>query len=39
VPAGTKNPFSREHFNLTEQANLYRTNPALYQQLKTAAGK
>ena len=39
VPAGMKNPFSREHFNLTEQANLYRTNPALYAQLKAAAGK
>lgn len=39
APAGMKNPFSREHYNLTEQAQLFRTNPALYAQMKAAAGK
>lgn len=39
VPAGIKNPFSREHFNLTEQGRLLRTNPALFAQMKAAAGK
>lgn len=32
-----KNPFSKEHFNLTEQAKLYRENPELYQKLKAQA--
>ena len=39
MPAGMKNPFSRESFNLTEQGKLLRVNPALYAQLKAAAGK
>ena len=37
VPAGTKNPFSREHFNLTEQSRLYKTDRDLYDRLKAAA--
>jgi len=37
VPAGTKNPFTREHFNLTEQSRLYRTDRDLYDRLKVAA--
>jgi hypothetical protein len=37
IPAGTKNPFSREHFNLTEQARIYKTDPDLYARLKAAA--
>lgn len=37
VPAGQKNPFTREHFNLTEQARIYKTDPDLYQRLKAAA--
>lgn len=37
VPAGTKNPFTREHFNLTEQSRLYRTDRDLYERLKAAA--
>lgn len=37
VPAGTRNPFSQEHFNLTEQGRLFKTNPALYEQLRAAA--
>lgn len=32
-----KNPFSKEHFNLTEQGKLYRENPELYKQLKAKA--
>ena len=39
VPAGSKNPFSREHYNLTEQARIYKTDPALYERLKAAANK
>ncbi|MBG9548341.1 phage scaffolding protein [Cytobacillus firmus] len=34
---GTKNPFSKEHFNLTEQARLFKENPELYKQLKAQA--
>ena len=37
VPAGTKNPFSREHFNLTEQSRLFRTDRDMYERLKAAA--
>lgn len=37
IPAGMKNPFSREHFNLTEQGRLFKTNPDLYAQLKAEA--
>jgi hypothetical protein len=32
-----KNPFSKEHFNLTEQAKLYKENPSLYNTLKAQA--
>lgn len=31
---GGKNPFSKEHFNLTEQGRLYRENPELAKQLQ-----
>lgn len=34
-----KNPFSKEHYNLTEQAKLFKENPELYYQLKTQATK
>lgn len=34
-----KNPFSKEHWNLTEQAKLFKENPELYKQLKAQAGK
>lgn len=39
--AGTavKNPWTKEHYNLTEQISLQNTNPALAAQLKAAAGK
>lgn len=35
----TKNPFSKEHFNLTEQGRLLKEEPELYRQLKAQAGK
>ena len=31
---GFKNPFSKEHFNLTEQAKLLKENPSLANQLR-----
>lgn len=37
--AGTKNPWSKEHFNLTEQGRLLREQPDLAKQLMAAAGK
>ncbi len=37
VPSGTKNPFSAEHYNLTEQGRLFKTNPELYAKLKSEA--
>ena len=39
TPAGIKNPFAPESFNLTEQSRLYRTDRDLYDRLKTAAGR
>lgn len=37
TPTGGKNPWSKEHFNLTEQGKLLRENPELAAQLKAAA--
>ncbi len=37
IPAGTKNPFASDSFNLTEQARLFRTDRDLYDRLKSAA--
>lgn len=39
IPAGIKNPFAPESFNLTEQSRLYRTDRDLYERLKTLAGR
>lgn len=39
IPAGIKNPFAPETFNLTEQSRLYRTDRDMYDRLKTAAGR
>lgn len=36
-PGGFKNPFSKEHFNLTEQGRLLKADPELYKQLKAQA--
>jgi len=39
VPAGIKNPFAQESFNLTEQARLFRTDRDLYDRMKAAAAR
>ena len=39
IPAGTKNPFSKETYNLTEQSRLFRTDRDMYERLKTAANR
>jgi len=36
IPAGTKNPFAAETFNITEQMRLYRTDKDLYDRLKNS---
>ena len=36
IPAGIKNPFAQESFNITEQMRLYRTDKDLYDRLKNA---
>ncbi len=33
------NPFSKEHWNLTEQGRLYKEEPELYNTMKAQAGK
>ena len=37
LPAGFKNPWARETFNLTEQGVIFRRDPGLAQQLRAAA--
>lgn len=37
--ANTKNPFTQEHFNLTEQSKLFIENPTLAKQLQELAKK
>lgn len=37
--SGVKNPWSKEHFNLTEQGRILRENPELAAQLQAAAKK
>ena len=39
IPAGMSNPFSRETFNLTEQARLFRTDKELYDRMKATANR
>jgi hypothetical protein len=39
IPAGMANPFSRDSFNLTEQARLFRTDRDLYERMKAAANR
>jgi len=39
IPPGTKNPFARESYNLTEQSRLYRTDRDMYERLKAAANR
>jgi len=37
IPAGTKNPFLPENYNLTEQMRLYKTDKDLYDRLNNQA--
>ena len=39
IPAGTKNPFVKETYDLTEQHRLHRTDRDMYERLKTAANR
>lgn len=39
IPAGMNNPFTRESFNLTEQARLYKTDRDLYERMKATASR
>ena len=39
IPVGMSNPFSRESFNLTEQARLFRTDRDLYDRMKATANR
>ena len=39
IPAGTKNPFAKETYNLTEQSRLFRTDREMYERLKAAANR
>tara|TARA_B100001939_G_scaffold217048_1_gene186640 strand:- start:482 stop:1162 length:681 start_codon:yes stop_codon:yes gene_type:complete len=39
IPPGIKNPFDEDHFNLTEQSRLFRTDRDLYDRMKAAAGR
>ena len=39
IPPGTKNPFAKDSFNLTEQSRLFRTDRDLYERLKDAANR
>jgi len=39
IPAGIKNPFTPESFNLTEQSRLFKTDRDLYDRMKAAAGR
>jgi hypothetical protein len=39
IPTGMANPFSRDTFNLTEQARLFRTDRDLYDRMKAAANR
>jgi hypothetical protein len=39
IPAGTKNPFEKASFNITEQMRLYRTDKDLYDRLKNSVAR
>ena len=39
IPAGIKNPFAAESFNITEQMRLYRTDKDLYDRLKNSVAR
>lgn len=37
IPPGTKNPFNKETYNLTEQSRLFRTDRDMYDRLQAAS--
>tara|TARA_Y100000004_G_scaffold168231_1_gene201447 strand:- start:1338 stop:2021 length:684 start_codon:yes stop_codon:yes gene_type:complete len=39
IAPGTKNPFAKDTFNLTEQSRLFRTDRDMYDRLKAAANR
>ena len=39
VPPGTRNPFAKDTYNLTEQSRLFRTDRDMYERLKAAANR
>lgn len=39
IPPGTKNPFTKDNFNLTEQSRLFKTDRDLYDRMKAAAAR
>ena len=39
VPPGTKNPFAKDTYNLTEQSRLFRTDRDMYERLKAAVNR
>ena len=39
IPPGTKNPFAKDTYNLTEQSRLFRTDRDMYERLKAAANR
>jgi hypothetical protein len=39
IPTGMTNPFSRDSFNLTEQARLFKTDRDLYERMKATANR
>ena len=39
IPAGTKNPFEKASFNITEQMRLFRTDKDLYDRLKNSVAR
>lgn len=39
LPAGGKNPFAKETWNMTEQGRIYKQSPQLAQQMAEAAGR
>lgn len=39
LPTGGKNPWSKEHYNMTEQGRIYKQSPELAQRMAEAAGR
>ena len=39
IPPGTKNPFAKDTYNLTEQSRLFKADRDMYERLKAAANR